>query len=89
MVDPLTEQWDVVVVPAAPAVALAEHKLLLGGQAVNGSTCDASVGCATSHTQRCNVERSFVPSFQVAVAEIDEVPTRATNAAETSEVVSR
>ena len=30
------------VVPAAPVVALAERKLLLGGQAVDGSTCDAS-----------------------------------------------
>ena len=32
------------VVPVAPVVALAERKLLLGGQAVDGSTCDASGG---------------------------------------------
>jgi hypothetical protein len=33
-----------VVVLVAPFVALAEHQLLLGGEAVDGSTCDASGG---------------------------------------------
>ena len=32
------------VVPVAPVVALAERKLLSGGQAVDGATCDASGG---------------------------------------------
>jgi hypothetical protein len=42
MIDPPAEKWDVVVIPGAPLVALAERKLLLGGQAVDGLTCDAS-----------------------------------------------
>lgn len=42
--NPPTEKCDVVVVPVAPVVVLAERKLLLGGQAVDGSTCDASGG---------------------------------------------
>ena len=44
MLDPPTKKWDVVVVPGAPVVALAEHKLLLGSQALNGLTGDASGG---------------------------------------------
>ena len=32
------------VIPVAPVEAVAERKLLLGGQAVDGSTCDASGG---------------------------------------------
>jgi hypothetical protein len=44
MINPPTKKWDVVVVPGAPAVALAERKLLLGRQAVDGLTCDASGG---------------------------------------------
>jgi hypothetical protein len=42
--DAPTEKCDVVVITVAPVVALAERKLLLGGQAVDGSACDAAGG---------------------------------------------
>ena len=44
MAGPPTEKCDVVVVPVAPVVALAERQLLSGGQAFDGSICDASGG---------------------------------------------